>query len=143
MKLMTALTAFALAIGNAAHAQYSQYGVVENFYQANHDLGTNQYAGRAVNPSYWLVDWSLWDELNDRLINNGFVRLGISRWEDNYHLGGGIPQRELAIAYAQAIGADILIYTTHNASDKADWTKPLRGMQRDALSIAAAKSAAI
>ena len=48
MKLMTALTAFALAIGNGAHAQYSRYGAIENFYQANPDLDTNQYAGRVV-----------------------------------------------------------------------------------------------
>jgi hypothetical protein len=123
MKLMMALTVFALAIGNAAHAQYSQYGAVENFYEANPDLGTNQYAGRAVNPSYWLTDWSRWHEMEDRLISNGFVRLGISNWESDNTYGGGVPQRELAIAYAQSIGAAFVIYATHPATDKYNYSE--------------------
>jgi hypothetical protein len=40
------MKAFALAIGSA-HAQYSQYGSVEKFYQANPDINTGQYAGQA------------------------------------------------------------------------------------------------
>jgi hypothetical protein len=118
MKLLPALTVFALTIGNAAQAQYSQYGAVENFYQANPDLGTNPYAGRAVNPSYWLTDWSRWHDMEDRLISNGFVRLGISNWESDNTYGGGVPQRELAIAYAQAIGAEAVIYATRSAADR-------------------------
>jgi hypothetical protein len=57
IKTMMVVAAFVLAIGSA-HAQYLQYGPVENFYQANPDINTSQYAGRAVNPSYWLTDSS-------------------------------------------------------------------------------------
>jgi hypothetical protein len=126
MKLMMAVAAFALAI-ESVHAQYTQYGAVENFYQANTDLDGSQYAGRPVNPSYWLVDWNRWHELDERLINNGFVRLGVSNWEDNNSYGGGIPQKELAIAYAQPIGASIVMYATHTATDKYNYSEHLIG----------------
>ena len=61
---MTVLTA-ALGLTMSAHAQYSQYGAIENFYQTNPDLNTNGYAGRTVNPSYWLIDWNRWNELEN------------------------------------------------------------------------------
>jgi hypothetical protein len=77
-------------------------------------LGANQYAGRAVNPSYWLVDWNRWHEMEDRLISNGFVRLGVSNWEADYTYGGGIPNKELAIAYAQVkLSEPISPFTPH------------------------------
>jgi hypothetical protein len=60
------LTIMVSSAAFAAYGQYSQYGDIENFYQANPDLETNQYAGRVVNPSYWLVDWGQWNEMDDR-----------------------------------------------------------------------------
>ena len=54
--MMTAVAALALVAGNA---QAQNYGTVENFYQANIDVDNGQYAGRAVNPGYWLVDLRL------------------------------------------------------------------------------------
>jgi hypothetical protein len=106
----------------SAHAQYSQYGAIENFYQANPDLDVNQYAGRTVNPSYWLVDWARWNEMDDRLVSNGFIRLGVSSWESDNAYGGGIPQRNLALDYARVIGADVVIYSTYAATDKDDYS---------------------
>jgi hypothetical protein len=41
MTTMMAMATLALAIGSA-HAQYSQYGPVKNFYQANPDINTGQ-----------------------------------------------------------------------------------------------------
>lgn len=92
-KILIATILMAAAGLTVVRAQYSQYGAVENFYQANPDLGTNQYAGRAVNPSYWLVDWNRWQEMEDRLISNGFARLGISNWESDNTYGGGVPRK--------------------------------------------------
>jgi hypothetical protein len=59
-KILTAVAAVGLVTG--AQAQSSQYGTVEDFYQANTEIDTGQYAGRAVNPAYWLVDWNNWTE---------------------------------------------------------------------------------
>jgi hypothetical protein len=126
-KILISTILMAAAGLTVVRAQYSQYGAVENFYQANPDLGTNQYAGRAVNPSYWLVDWNRWQEMEDRLISNGFARLGISNWESDNTYGGGVPQKELAIAYAQSIGADFVIYATHPATDKYNYSEHLTG----------------
>ena len=81
-KLLLTITMSLVAFATA-HAQYSQYGAIENFYQANPDLDTNQYAGRVVNPSYWLVDWGRWNEMDDRLLSNGFIRLGVSSWQSD------------------------------------------------------------
>ena len=118
---MMALAALALATGSA-HAQYSPYGAVENFYQANPDMDTQQYFGRPVNPAYWLVDWNRWDEMDSRLTGDGFVRLGTSSWESNNATGGGVPQKFIALDYAKAIGADVIIYAIHSSTDKDDWT---------------------
>jgi hypothetical protein len=85
IKLLLTFTV-SLVVFATAHAQYSQYGVIENFYQANPDLDTNRYAGRVVNPGYWLVDWSRWKEMEDRLIGDGYARLGISSWEGPKYL---------------------------------------------------------
>jgi hypothetical protein len=95
-KSLLILTA-ALGLTMSVHAQYSQYGAVEDFYQANVEIDTGSYAGRPVNPTYWLVDVNRWNEYDGRLINGGFVRLGISGWESNNALGGGVPLKELAL----------------------------------------------
>jgi hypothetical protein len=121
LKIMMAVAALALAT-KSAHAQYSQYGAIENFYQANPDMNTGQYAGRVVNPAYWLVDWNRWDEMDSRLTGDGFVRLGTSSWESNNAIGGGVPQKFVALDYAKAIGADVIIYAVHSSTDKYDWT---------------------
>jgi hypothetical protein len=121
MMTLTAAAAIMLAAGNA-HAQYSQYGAVENFYQANVDIDNGQYVGRAVNPGYWLVDWNQWPDVDSRWTNGGFVRLGISSWESSNPSGGGIPLKDWALAYARAIGADVVIYAVHASTDKYDWT---------------------
>jgi hypothetical protein len=119
-KLLLTITV-SLAAFATAQAQYSQYGAIENFYQANPDLDTNRYAGRVVNPGYWLVDWSRWKEMEDRLIGDGYVRLGISSWEGPNAYGDGVPEKALAVAYARAIGADVVIYAVHDG-DKYNYT---------------------
>jgi hypothetical protein len=116
-KLLLTITV-SLAAFATAHAQYSQYGAVENFYQANPDLNAGQYAGRFTNPSYLLVDWSQWTEMDARMTNNGLVRLGTSNWAADPYYGGGIPQKALAVTYARAIGADTVIYATRPSPDQ-------------------------
>jgi hypothetical protein len=117
-KLFLILTA-ALGLTISAHAQY---GSVENFYQANPDVNTGQYAGRVVNPAYWLVDSNRWNEMDSRLTDAGFVRLGISSWQSDNSSGGGVPQKSVAMDYAKNIGADVIIYAIYSAADKYDWT---------------------
>jgi hypothetical protein len=119
-KLLLAITVSSVAFATA-HAQYSQFGAIENFYQANPDLDANQYASRAVNPSYWLVGWERWNEMDSRLIAGGYVRLGISSWEGPNAYGNGVPEKALAIAYARAIGADVVIYAVHDG-DKYNYS---------------------
>lgn len=114
---MIGVAAFALAI-TSAHAQNSQYGAVADFYQASTELDSSQYAGRPVNPAYYLIDWNRWAELQQRLINNGFVCLGVSNWQSSNTYGGGVPHKESAIAYAQAIGASIVMYADRCAPDQ-------------------------
>ncbi|MBV9274267.1 MAG: hypothetical protein JO333_10265 [Verrucomicrobia bacterium] len=110
MKTLFLTLAFCLTAAGAK-AQYS-YGEIESFYEANPELiGGANYAGRSVNPSYLLVDWNRRDELDQRMISNGFVRLGVSHWTAANWEYGGIPQKDLAIAYARTIGADVVIYS--------------------------------
>lgn len=118
--ILTAVAATILAAGNA-YAQ-SQYGAVENFYQANIDIANGQYAGRVVNPAYWLVDSSQLPDVNSRWIENGYVRLGASSWISDNALGGGAPVKYVALAYAKAIGADVVIYNIEPAAEKYNWT---------------------
>ena len=120
-KLLLTIT-LGLAAFATAHAQYSPYGAIENFYQANPDLNTGQYASRAVHPAYWLVNWSRWEEMDSRLTGDGFIRLGVSSFEGDNASGAGVPQRDLAMAHARAIGADVVIYAVHAATEKYDWT---------------------
>lgn len=117
-KLLLTITISLVAFA-AAHAQYSQYGTIDSFYQANPDLDVNQYAGRVVNPAYWLVDWDQWKEMDERMTTGGFIRLGISSWWAQNFNGAGIPKKDLALAYAQAIGADAVIYATYATADRA------------------------
>lgn len=116
------IVGLALAASLSAYAQNSQYGAVDNFYQANVDINTGQYAARVVNPAYWLVDSSRWNEMDSRLSGGGFVRLGTSTWISNNASGGGVPQKDVAMAYAHAIGADVIIYAIEPAADKYNWT---------------------
>ena len=44
-KILIATILMAAAGLTVVRAQYSQYGAVENFYQANPDINTGQYAG--------------------------------------------------------------------------------------------------
>ena len=112
-KILLTLTVLGgLALATQAQ-ESSQFGAIDSFYQANTDFSTYQYAGRSVNPAYWLVDWDRWPEMNDRLTSNGFVRLGVSSWEEN----GGVPEKATAIAYAHSIGADVVIYATRSETD--------------------------
>jgi hypothetical protein len=106
----------------AVTAQASEFGGVEDFYEANPDLGGGRtYAGRFVNPNHLLVEWARHNEMDSRLTSTGFVRLGESSWQrPNYINGyycGGTPQKELAIAYAQVIGAYIVIYSVSVTND--------------------------
>jgi hypothetical protein len=117
--IQTAAAAFALAAGSA-QAQ-SQYGPVENFYYSNVDVDNGQYAGRVVNPGYWLVSQAQWADVDSRWTGGGYVRLGISSWKSDNSSGGGIPFKELALAYARAIGADVVIYTVYD-SDEYNWS---------------------
>jgi hypothetical protein len=119
MMKMMAVAAFALAAGGA-QAQ-SQYGPLENFYYSNVDVDNGQYAGRVVNPGYWLVSQAQWADVDSRWTGGGYVRLGISSWKSDNSSGGGIPFKELALAYARAIGADVVIYTIYD-SDQYNWS---------------------
>jgi hypothetical protein len=47
---------------------------VDNFYQANVDVNKGRYAGRVVNPAYWLVDSNRWNEMDSRLTGGVFGR---------------------------------------------------------------------
>jgi hypothetical protein len=95
-----------------ATALCTSYGAIEEFFMANPDLpDASQYASRIVNPNYLLVNWSQWTDMDQRMISDNCVRLGISSWISDNAYGGGIPQKGLAIAYARAIGAQFIIYT--------------------------------
>jgi hypothetical protein len=124
-KVILTLTLFLAS--TAAKAQYS-YGGVESFFEANPDLiGGANYAGRLVNPNYLLVDWDRRNELDQRMTSNGFVRLGTSNWErpnyiDGYYVGGE-PQRDLAVAFARVIGADVVIYSVAPDGTNANQTE--------------------
>jgi hypothetical protein len=120
-------TGLAFAAFGTAHAQNSQYGPVENFYQANVDVDAAQYAGRAVNPSYFLVDWNQWNELEKRLSGAGYVRLGLSNWICTNLYGGGVPQKDLALAYARALGASIVMYAARQAQNEYNSSEHLVG----------------
>ena len=51
-KILIATILMAAAGLTVVRAQYSQYGAVENFYQANPDMNTFQYlAGRSIPPT--------------------------------------------------------------------------------------------
>jgi hypothetical protein len=123
-KNLLILTTIAIALGGAK-AQSLQYDAVDNFFMANPDLANRtQYAGHLVNPNYILISWNQQDEIDQRMISNGFVRLGVSSWEYSHptpYEGAGVPQRDLAISYARAIGADVVIYATKvQDDDKVD-----------------------
>src|SRR5262249_43774399 len=77
---------------------------------------------QTVNPVCWLVDWNRWNEYDGRMTGGGFVRLGTSSWEGSNAGGWGPPLKQLALGYAQAIGADVVLYALHPSSDKYDWT---------------------
>jgi hypothetical protein len=115
-KLLLTITISLVAFATA-HAQYSRYGTIENFYQANPDLDVNRYAGRPVNPGYWLVGRERWKEMEGRVLGDGYVLLGISNWKGPNNLGNGVPEKGLALTYAQAIGADIVLYAVYPAND--------------------------
>jgi hypothetical protein len=119
MMTLTAVAAFALVAGNV-QAQSSQYGTVEDFYQANPDVDNGQYASRNVNPGYWLVNWSGWSEIDSRWTGGGYVRLGVSNWECHNPNGGGVPLKDWAIAYAKAIGADVVVYACQRKTTNQD-----------------------
>jgi hypothetical protein len=116
--IMMAAAVIALVAGNA---QAQNYGTVENFYRANIDVDNSQYAGRAVNPGYWLVSQAQWADVDSRWTGGGYIRLGISSWKSDNSSGGGTPFKELALAYARAIGADVVIYTVYD-SDQYNWS---------------------
>jgi hypothetical protein len=117
LKKLLTITTIVLAF-TQAKAQFSDYGAVDNFFMANPDLVNRaQYAGRSVNPNYLLVNWDQQSDMDQRMISNRFVRLGISSWEDHSQYGAGLPQRDLAVAYARVIGADIVIYASRCGYD--------------------------
>ena len=118
--MMTAAVVLGLVAGNA-QAQ-SQDGTMENFYKANIDVDNAQYASRTVNPGYWLINWSQWADVDSRWTGGGYVRLGVSSFEYDNALGGGVPEKYAALAYAKAIGADVVIYATTASTDTYNWT---------------------
>ena len=113
--LLSAITVLTLE----AKAQYSQYGGIDEFFQANPDLpNASQYSGRWVNPNYLLVDWDRRSDMDLRMTASGFGRLGISSFSYDHDVAcGGIPERDSAIAYARAIGADIIIYSVRTDAE--------------------------
>lgn len=117
LKNLLILTTLAIALSGAT-AQSSGYGAVDNFFMANPDLVNRaQYAGRSVNPNYLLINWDQQTDMDQRMISDGFVRLGVSSWYNHDAYGGGVPQRDLAIGYARMIGADIVIYASRGSYD--------------------------
>lgn len=56
--------------------------------------------------------------LQATLIGDGYVRLGVSDWQDSNDAGGGVPQKDMALAYARAIGADVVIYADFEAENR-------------------------
>jgi hypothetical protein len=119
MKKTILTTIGVILLSLSTQAQNSWYGAVEDFFMANPDLpNASQYASRAVNPNYLLIDWDQWNDMDQRMISNNCVRLGISSWIDNNPYGGGIPQKGLAIAYARAIGAQFVIYASRPALNR-------------------------
>jgi hypothetical protein len=72
-----------------------------------------------------------------RLLNSGYVRLGVSNWESKNVYGGGVPQKDMALAYARAIGADIIIYADRSAPNEYDTSEHLVGFYANAVKRAA------
>ena len=102
-------------------AQYSEFGGIDNFFQANVDLpNAAEFANRRTNApvNYLLVDQSNLQQVIDRLVNGGMTYLGVSSFR--YPLaamGGGVPEKTAAIAFAKSIGAEEVIYTLNTYTD--------------------------
>ena len=110
----------------SSKAQYSEFGGIDNFFQANVNLpNAAEFANRRMNApvSYMLVDQSDLQQVIDRLINGGMTYLGVSAFR--FPLGtmyGGVPEKTAAIAYAKSIGAEIGIYTlSTNTDTEGQW----------------------
>jgi hypothetical protein len=116
MKITMAAAAFALVAG-AAQSQD-----MDNFYKANIDVDNASYASHIVNPGYWLINWSQWADVDSRWTGGGYIRLGVSSFQCDNALGGGVPEKYAALAYAKAIGADVVIYATTASTDTYNWT---------------------
>ena len=110
------LIASALLSATAAFAQYES-GVI-SFYQANPDLDHAPYEHRIVNPAYWLVDSGRWNEMDDRLLSSGYVRLGVSCWTGPV----GVPDRAAAVSFASSAGADVVIYSVRQDEQKYNYS---------------------
>jgi hypothetical protein len=101
------LTLAAVIYPKASHAQINP---IDAFFHANYNVtNLDSYSNRDVGQvSYLLVDWNEFNDVQQRYLGGGYVKLGESGWQQT----GGIPYREAAIAYARFIGADAAVYTT-------------------------------
>ena len=103
------LAGLAVGLLTKAHAQ-SAIDTIDSFFQANYNV-TNlaQYTNRQVGQvSYILVSWNEYNDVQQRYLDGGYVKLGESDWEET----GGIPYKDPAISYARFIGADAVVYTS-------------------------------
>jgi hypothetical protein len=93
-----------------AQAEQSDFADIDHFFHANYNL-TNlaEYAKRPVGDiSYLLVSWSEYNDVQQRYLDGGYVKLG----ESYYASTGGIPENDAAIRYARSIGAEAVVYTS-------------------------------
>ena len=108
-----------------AQAEQSDFADIDHFFHANYNL-TNlaEYAKRPVGDiSYLLVSWSEYNDVQQRYLDGGYVKLG----ESYYASTGGIPENDAAIRYARSIGADAVVYTLALVNGKFE---PSTGRQR-------------
>jgi hypothetical protein len=83
-------------------------GYCEEFYKANPDVVDYGHQ-RVTDPTYILVDWNDFHTLEQRYLNEGYIRVGTSSWSAS-GFDSGIPQKQYAINFAKKIEADRVIY---------------------------------
>jgi hypothetical protein len=114
-----------------AQAEQSDFADIDHFFHANYNL-TNlaEYAKRPVGDiSYLLVSWREYNDVQQRYLDGGYVKLG----ESYYASTGGIPENDAAIRYARSIGAEAVVYTLALVNGKFEplyWSPTLRSPDR-------------
>src|SRR5258707_14575339 len=93
----------------SAITSHAQTNSIADFFQANYDVtNLDEYANRRIRQvSFVLVNWSEYNDVQQRYLDGRYVKLGESHWSET----GGVPYRDQAISYARFIGADAVVYT--------------------------------